>query len=308
VGICNDDHVAMLAEEIQAQYRRLFEVGEKLAQAKQSLEAKDEELAKLQGKADILQDEVLKRGMQVRNLDERWAEMANEVNDTHKRNEELEAELTTARRRLNLQMDTTAQVEKKLVDALGVLSDRDIEVERLQFALKDKENELESVRDEHRTQIDELRTELNDVKELYYNRLKIEEVQDEEIERLRSKNKQRVKVVELRWLLDGHTDVLDEHRTAILQVREAVDQNKETLSAAQREMLATLDRHDGLISKAFACIDNHSDSIYKQQQSIDALLSAIENQPKTKDDLWTYIRRQMNQQGVGGNNEEEEAR
>jgi chromosome segregation ATPase len=160
--------------------------------------------------------------------------------------------------------------------------------------LKDKDDELESVRDEHRTQIDELMTE---------------------IERLRRKNKQRVKVVELRWLLDGHTDVLDEHRTAILQVREAVDQNKETLSAAQREMLATLDRHDGLISKAFACIDNHSDSIYKQQQSIykqqqsiDALLSAIENQPKTKDDLWTYIRRQMNQQGVGGNNEEEEAR
>ncbi len=208
--------------------------------------------------------------------------------------EAKDEELTAVRRRLNLQMDTTAQVEKKLVDALGVLSDRDIEIERLTFALKDKDDELESVRDEHRTQIDELMTE---------------------IERLRRKNKQRVKVVELRWLLDGHTDVLDEHRTAILQVREAVDQNKETLSAAQREMLATLDRHDGLISKAFACIDNHSDSIYKQQQSIykqqqsiDALLSAIENQPKTKDDLWTYIRRQMNQQGVGGNNEEEEAR
>ena len=40
---------------------------------------------------------------------------------------------------------------------------------------------------------------------------------------------------------------------------------------AQREMLATLDRRDGLISKAFGCIDNHSDSIYKQQQSIDNL-------------------------------------
>jgi len=259
MGTYTDSYVEALNRDLQYQYRRLFEVGEELAQAKQSLESKDEEL-------------------------------------------------TAARRRLNLQMDTTAQVEKKLADALGVLSDRDIEVERLTFALKGSDNELESIRNGYENRIDELRTELNDVKELYYNRLKIEEVQDEEIERLRSKNKQRVKVVELRWLLDGHTDVLDEHRTAILQVREAVDQNKETLSAAQREMLATLDRHDGLISKAFACIDNHSDSIYKQQQSIDALLSAIENQPKTKDDLWTYIRRQMNQQGVGGNNEGEEAR
>lgn len=205
---------------------------------------------------------------------------------------ELEAELAAIRRRLNLEMDTTAQVEKKLVDTLGVLSDRnmevtrldlalkdtdeevsllkerldleavtlsnalravsvrDIEIERLTFALKDKDNELESVRDEHRTQIDELM---------------------EEIERLTRKNKKRIKAAELRWLIDGHTNVLDAHRTAILQVREAIDQNKETLSAAQREMLATLDRHDGLISKAFGCIDNHSDSIYKQQQSIDNL-------------------------------------
>ena len=222
MGTYTDSYMEALNRDLQYQYRRLFEVGEELAQAKQSLESKDEEL-------------------------------------------------TAARRRLNLQMDTTAQVEKKLADALGVLSDRDIEVERLTFALKDKDDELESVRDEHRTQIDELMTELNDVKELYYNRLKIEEQQDEEIERLTRKNKKPFKVAELRWLLDGHTDVLDEHRTAILQVREAVDQNKETLSAAQREMLATLDRHDGLISKAFACIDNHSDSIYKQQQSIDNL-------------------------------------
>ena len=235
-------------------------------------------------------------------------EISEELGEALMASEAKDEELTAAGQLLNLQMDTTAQVEKKLADALGVLSDRDIEVERLTFALKDKDDELESVRDEHRTQIDELMTELNDVKELYYNRLKIEEQQDEEIERLTRKNKKPFKVAELRWLLDGHTDVLDEHRTAILQVREAVDQNKETLSAAQREMLATLDRHDGLISKAFACIDNHSDSIYKQQQSIDALLSAIENQPKTKDDLWTYIRRQMNQQGVGGNNEGEEAR
>ena len=266
MGSYTDSYMEALNRDLQYQYRRLFEVGEELAQAKQSLESKDEEL-------------------------------------------------TAARRRLNLQMDTTAQLEKKLVDALGVLSDRDSEIERLTFALKGSDNELESIRNGYENRIDELRTELNDVKELYYNRLKIEEVQDEEIERLTRTNKKRVKVAELRWLLDGHTDVLDEHRTAILQVREAVDQNKETLRAAQREMLATLDRHDGLISKAFACIDNHSDSIYKQQQSIykqqqsiDALLSAIENQPKTKDDLWTYIRRQMNQQGVGGNNEEEEAR
>ena len=177
-------------------------------------------------------------------------EISEELGEALMASEAKDEELTAAGQLLNLQMDTTAQVEKKLADALGVLSDRDIEVERLTFALKDKDDELESVRDEHRTQIDELMTE---------------------IERLRRKNKQRVKVVELRWLLDGHTDVLDEHRTAILQVREAVDQNKETLSAAQREMLATLDRHDGLISKAFACIDNHSDSIYKQQQSIDNL-------------------------------------
>ncbi len=163
---------------------------------------------------------------------------------------ELEAELAAIRRRLNFQMDTTAQVEKKLVDALGVLSERDIEIERLTFALKDKDNELESVLDEHRTQIDELMTE---------------------IERLTRKNKKPFKVAELRWLIDGHTNVLDEHRTAILEVREAIDQNKETLSSAQREMLATLDRHDGLISKAFGCIGNNSDSIYNQQQSIDAL-------------------------------------
>ena len=165
--------------------------------------------------------------------------------------------------------------EVTLSDALRTVSVRDIEIERLSFALKDKDNELESVRDEHRTQIDGLMTELNDLKELYYNRLKIEEQQDEEIERLTRKNKKPFKVAELRRLIDGHTDVLEDHRTAILEVREAVGQNKETLSAAQREMLATLDRHDALISNAFGCIDNHSDSIYKQQQSIDALWSYI---------------------------------
>jgi len=99
-------------------------------------------------------------------------------------------------------MDTTAKVERRLVDALGVLSDRDIEVERLTFALKDKDNELESVRDEHRTQIDELM---------------------EEIERLTRKNKKPFKAAELRWLIDGHTNVLEEHRTAILEVREVID-------------------------------------------------------------------------------------
>lgn len=278
MGTYTDTYVEMLQEDLQHHYRKHFEISEELGEALMASEAKDEEL-------------------------------------------------TAAGQLLNLQMDATAQVEKKLVDALGVLSDRDIEIERLTFALKDKdeelakerrkrselqcdvifknqelmsfedriaelvhtlsnrdieierltfalknkENELESVRDEHRTQIDELMTELNDVKELYYNRLKIEEQQDEEIERLTRKNKKRIKAAELRWLIDGHTNVLDAHHTAILQVREAIDQNKETLSAAQREMLATLDRHDGLISKAFGCIDNQSDLIYKQQQSIDNL-------------------------------------
>ncbi len=182
-------------------------------------------------------------------------EISEELGEALMASEAKDEELTAAGQLLNLQMDATAQVEKKLVDALGVLSDRDIEIERLTFALKDKDYELESVRDEHRTQIDELMGK---------------------IERLTRKNKKTFRVAEV--------------------------------VTAQREMLATLDRRDGLISKAFACIDNHSDSIYKQQQSIDALLSAIENQPKTKDDLWTYIRRQMNQQGVGGNNEGEEAR
>ena len=177
-------------------------------------------------------------------------EISEELGEALMASEAKDEELTAAGQLLNLQMDATAQVEKKLVDALGVLSDRDIEIERLTFALKDKDNELESVRDEHRTQIDELM---------------------EEIERLTRKNKKRIKAAELRWLIDGHTNVLEEHRTAILEVREVIDQNKETLSAAQREMVATLDRQDGLISKAFGCIGKHSDSIYEQQQSIDAL-------------------------------------
>lgn len=177
-------------------------------------------------------------------------EISEELGEALMASEAKDEELTAAGQLLNLQMDATAQVEKKLVDALGVLSDRDIEIERLTFALKDKDNELESVRDEHRTRIDELMTE---------------------IERLTRKNKKPFKVAELRWLIDGHTNVLEEHRTAILEVREAIDQNKETLSAAQREMVATLDRQDGLISKAFGCIGKHSDSIYEQQQSIDAL-------------------------------------
>lgn len=277
MGTYTDTYVEMLQQDLQHQYRKVFEVSKQLT------------------------DELEIARRTIENLDTNSCVLYSE-------NQRLETQFQAVKKLLDAERNNTAQVEKKLVDALGVLSDRDSEIERLTFALKGSDNELESIRNGYENRIDELRTELNDVKELYYNRLKIEEVQDEEIERLTRTNKKRVKVAELRWLLDGHTDVLDEHRTAILQVREAVDQNKETLSAAQREMLATLDRHDGLISKAFACIDNHSDSIYKQQQSIDALLSAIENQPKTKDDLWTYIRRQMNQQGVGGNNEEEEAR
>lgn len=257
MGSYTDSYMEALNRDLQYQYRRLFEVGEELAQAKQSLEAKDEEL-------------------------------------------------TAARRRLNLQMDTTAQLENKLADALGVLSDRDIEIERLTFALKDSDNELESIRSNYENRIDELMTALDETKKLFYNSLVNGEKQDEEIELLKRKNKQRVKVAELQDLVNKHVNVLNIHSACITEVQSVIDQNKEVASAAQREMLATLDRHDGLISKAFACIDNHSDSIYKQQQSIDALLSAIENQPKTKDDLWTYIRRQMNQQGVGGNNEEEE--
>lgn len=180
MGTCTDTYVEMLQQDLQHQYRRCFEVGTDLAQALQASEAKDKELAKEREKNTVLQLEV--------------------------------------RRRLNLQMDATAQVEKKLVDALGVLSDRDIEIERLTFALKDKDNELESVRDEHRTQIDELMGK---------------------IERLTRKNKKTFRVAEV--------------------------------VTAQREMLATLDRRDGLISKAFGCIGKHSDSIYEQQQSIDAL-------------------------------------
>ena len=145
-------------------------------------------------------------------------EISEELGEALMASEAKDEELTAAGQLLNLQMDATAQVEKKLVDALGVLSDRDIEIERLTFALKDKDNELESVRDEHRTQIDELMGK---------------------IERLTRKNKKTFRVAEV--------------------------------VTAQREMLATLDRRDGLISKAFGCIDNHSDSIYKQQQSIDNL-------------------------------------
>ena len=151
----------------QSLQRRTAELEAELAQAEKSLGAKDEELAKFQVKADILQDEVLKRGMQIRNLDERWSEMAHEVNDLH------------------------------------------IEVERLTFALKDSDNELESIRSNYENRIDELTTELNDVKELYNNRLKIEEFQDEEIERLKRKNKKRVKVAELQAQLDTHQQSIE---------------------------------------------------------------------------------------------------
>ena len=261
MGTYTDTYVEMLQEDLQHQYRRCNEVSKQLT------------------------DELEIARRTIENLDTNSSVLYIE-------NQRLETQFGAVKKLLDAERNNTAQVEKKLVDTLGVLSDRnmevtrldlalkdtdeevsslkerldleavtlsnalravsvrDIEIERLTFALKDKDNELESVRDEHRTQIDELM---------------------EEIERLTRKNKKRIKAAELRWLIDGHTNVLDAHRTAILQVREAIDQNKETLSAAQREMLATLDRHDGLISKAFGCIDNHSDSIYKQQQSIDNL-------------------------------------
>ena len=261
MGTCTDTYVEMLQEDLQHQYRRCNEVSKQLT------------------------DELEIARRTIENLDTNSSVLYIE-------NQRLETQFGAVKKLLDAERNNTAQVEKKLVDTLGVLSDRnmevtrldlalkdtneevsslkerldleavtlsnalravsvrDIEIERLTFALKDKDNELESVRDEHRTQIDELMGK---------------------IERLTRKNKKRIKAAELRWLIDGHTNVLDAHRTAILQVREAIDQNKETLSAAQREMLATLDRHDGLISKAFGCIDNHSDSIYKQQQSIDNL-------------------------------------
>ncbi len=249
-----------------------------------ALKDKDEELAKECRKRSELQSDVIFKNQELKSFEDRIAELVHTLScrdieierltneleiarrtienlDTnscvlYSENQRLETQFGAVKTLLDTERNTTAQVEKKLGDALGVLSDRDIEIERLTFALKDKDNELESVRDEHRTQIDELM---------------------EEIERLTRKNKKRIKAAELRWLIDGHTNVLDEHRTAILEVREAVDQNKETLSAAQREMLATLDRHDGLISKAWGCIDNHSDSIYKQQQSIDALWGYVKS-------------------------------
>lgn len=261
MGTYTDTYVEMLQEDLQHQYRRCNEVSKQLT------------------------DELEIARRTIENLDTNSSVLYIE-------NQRLETQFGAVKKLLDAERNNTAQVEKKLVDTLGVLSDRnmevtrldlalkdtdeevsslkerldleavtlsnalravsvrDIEIERLTFALKDKDNELESVRDEHRTQIDELMGK---------------------IERLTRKNKKRIKAAELRWLIDGHTNVLDAHRTASLQVREAIDQNKETLSAAQREMLATLDRHDGLISKAFGCIDNHSDSIYKQQQSIDNL-------------------------------------
>lgn len=160
MGSYTDSYMEALNRDLQYQYRRLFEVGEELAQAKHSLESKDEEL-------------------------------------------------TAARRRLNLQMVTTAQLEKKLAYTLGVLSDRDSEIERLTFALKDSDNELETIRSGYENRIDELRTELNDVKELYNNRLKIEEFQDEEIERLKRKNKKRAKVAELQAQLDTHRQSIE---------------------------------------------------------------------------------------------------
>ncbi len=198
----------------------------------------------------------------------RCFEVGNDLVQALRASEDKDLEISTMKNFLD-------SSEVTLSDALRTVSVRDIEIERLSFALKDKDNELESVRDEHRTQIDGLMGDLDEIRQLFHNSVTRILEKDEEIERLTRKNKKPFKVAELQDLVDGHTDVLEEHRTAILEVREAVGQNKETLSAAQREMLATLDRHDALISNAFGCIDNHSDSIYKQQQSIDALWSYI---------------------------------
>lgn len=250
-------------DELESLSARLEAGDEEVVQALRASEAKDEELAKEREKKTALQSELRVRGERLRNLDGRWSDMTRAVNDLHIEVERLTFALKDKDEELAKERDKTSRMQSEeiaklenlldrsdetLIDTLKAVSDQSIEIERLTFALKDKDNELESVRDEHRTQIDKLM---------------------EEIERLTRKNKKRIKAAELRWLIDGHTNVLDAHRTAILQVREAIDQNKETLSAAQREMLATLDRHDGLISKAFGCIDNHS--IYKQQQSIDNL-------------------------------------
>ncbi len=228
-----DTYVEMLQEDLQHQYRRLFEVGNDLVQALRASEGKDLEISTMKNFLD--------------------------------------------------------SSEVTLSDALRTVSVRDIEIERLTFALKDKDKELESVRDEHRTQIDGLMGDLDEMRHLFHDSLILRNQAEDETRRLTRKNKKGIKAAELRWLIDGHTDVLEEHRTAILEVREAVGQNKETLSAAQREMLATLDRQDGLISKAFGCIGKQSHSIYKQQQSID--------------NLWLYVQSIAAHINTGGSQE-----
>ena len=236
MGTYTDSYLEMLQEELQHQYRRCFEVGTDLAQALQASEAKDKELAKEREKNTVLQLEV--------------------------------------RRRLNLQMDTTAKVERRLVDALGVLSDRDIEVERLTFALKDKDEELAKEcrkRSELQSDVIFKNQELKSFEDRIAELVHTLSCRDIEIERLTFalKNKEN----ELEFVRDEHRTRIDELMT---EIERLTRKNKKPfkvaeLVAAQREMLATLDRHDALISKAVACIDNQSDSIYKQQQSIDNL-------------------------------------
>lgn len=216
--------------------------------------------------------------------------------------EAKDEELTAAGQLLNLQMDATAQVEKKLGDALGVLSDRDIEIERLTFALKDKENERDSLLDTQEQEIDDLTQKLREkTEQLEHANLELEakgeqvDVLMAVIKRLaRKKEKDTKQQDRLQKCEDSGNNLLCQvnalwERLAEFGVESALQKptidelwtlvkiHKEDIAgigkelAVQGKMLATLDRHDGLISKAFGCIDNHSDSIYKQQQSIDNL-------------------------------------
>jgi len=240
MGTYTDSYVDELRANLGRQYDELeslsarLEAGdEEVVQALRASEAKDEELAKEREKKTALQSELRVRGERLRNLDGRWSDMTRAVNDLHIEVERLTFALKDKDEELAKERDKTSRMQSEeiaklenlldrsdetLIDTLKAVSDQSIEIERLTFALKDKDNELESVRDEHRTQIDELMGK---------------------IERLTRKNKKTFRVAEV--------------------------------VTAQRKMLATLDLHDALISKAFGCIDNHSDSIYKQQQSIDNL-------------------------------------
>jgi len=192
-----DTYVEMLQEDLQHQYRRLFEVGNDLVQALRASEGKDLEISTMK---NFLDSSELTLSDALRTVSVRDIEIERLTFALKDKDEELAKE---RRKRSELQCDVIFKnqelmsFEDRIAELVHTLSNRDIEVERLTFALKDKDNELESVRDEHRTQIDELM---------------------EEIERLTRKNKKPFKAAELRWLIDGHTNVLEEHRTAILEV------------------------------------------------------------------------------------------